>query len=324
MPASPPPTSASRFRQVAIWLPALAGLTLVWGLSIPATKLGLTDTPPLTFTAARYVCAAPLFALLLLRRRLPRPRDLVALAGLGALGIAFGQSAQTLGVRGSSATVATVLSAMIPMFVVIGAALREGQAVRPRHIAGLVIAFTGVALVSWQDAPGGRNTLAGNALIMASALGIAAYYVYAMALTRRYGAIVVAGWSCIAGAVLLLPIAAWDWGQMTAAPSLRTVAVILYLAALVTVAGLWLFMRALQAVPARIAAGSQYLQPIVGVAASAALFGDPLGPRFVAGAALVIAGIALTAWPQRSGRNKSGRKWTQRTQRGTENMEKDQ
>ena len=48
-------------------LGALVLLALIWGGSIPATKLGLADLPPLTLTALRYLFAAPLFAFILRR-----------------------------------------------------------------------------------------------------------------------------------------------------------------------------------------------------------------------------------------------------------------
>ena len=54
--------------------------------------------------------------------------------------------------------------------------------------------------------------------------------------------------------------------------------------------------HALRALPVRVASASQYLQPLIGVAASSAWFGDPLGAWFVGGMALVLGGIALTAY----------------------------
>jgi O-acetylserine/cysteine efflux transporter len=42
------------------------------------------------------------------------------------------------------------------------------------------------------------------------------------------------------------------------------------------------------------AASVQYLQPVIGVMASAVIFGDRLGVLFAAGVALVLCGLALT------------------------------
>ena len=76
--------------------------------------------------------------------------------------------------------------------------------------------------------------------------------------------------------------------------------VVLYLGLLTTVAGMWLWLTGMRRLPARVAASTQYLQPIVGVAASAALFGDRIGAVFGLGSALVLCGIALASLPARS------------------------
>lgn len=65
------------------------------------------------------------------------------------------------------------------------------------------------------------------------------------------------------------------------------------LLALVTVLGIWIWRHALHALPARIAASAQYVQPLICVLASAAIFGTPLGGGFALGSALVLGGIAL-------------------------------
>ncbi|SFD38048.1 EamA-like transporter family protein [Bosea sp. CRIB-10] len=67
-----------------------------------------------------------------------------------------------------------------------------------------------------------------------------------------------------------------------------------YLGVLVTVAGLFLWLHLLRTLPARIAASIQYLQPVIGVVAAALMFGDALGPLFIAGVVLVLAGLTLT------------------------------
>jgi O-acetylserine/cysteine efflux transporter len=39
---------------------AMLLLAIIWGLSIPVTKLGLLTLPPLTLTALRFLVAVPL------------------------------------------------------------------------------------------------------------------------------------------------------------------------------------------------------------------------------------------------------------------------
>jgi drug/metabolite transporter (DMT)-like permease len=284
----------------------LAALVVVWGLSIPLTKLALAETGPLTLTALRYVVAVLCFAGVLAAHRVPPAGALWRMAALGALGIGIGQVTQALGVQRANASVATVLSALIPLLVVVFAVVRLRQPVRPAHVAGLLLAIVGVALVAGGGpaSPGGGG-FAGEALMLVSAVAVALSYVMMAELTAAHGAAVVSAWSSLAGLVLLLPAAGFELAADPRWPGLTGLAVVLYLGVLVSAVGLWLWLWLLRVVPARIAAGAQYGQPLVGVGASALLFGDVLGLGFVAGTALVLAGVALTGLPLR-GRGAAG------------------
>ena len=87
----------------------------------------------------------------------------------------------------------------------------------------------------------------------------------------------------------------WELTRRPMHPSLTGVGAVLYLGVLTTALGVLVWFHALRALPVRVASASQYLQPLIGVAASAAWFGDPLGRGFLGGTALVLGGIALTA-----------------------------
>jgi drug/metabolite transporter (DMT)-like permease len=288
----------SRTRAVA----ALLALVVIWGASVPLTKLALRDLPPLTLTALRYLIAAPAFMVLLRGWPFPPRRALAAMGGLGLLGIPGGQVAQALGVARTSASVATVISATIPIFVVVLAVVRLRQSIRTRQALGLVLALAGVGLVA-TGGPGGQATAlrtqaaVGNALMLVSALSIALYYVLSTELVGRYSAGPIAAWTSLFGAGAMVPLAAWELRYATARVTVQGVGVVLYLALLVTVAGMWIWLHALHELPARVPAALQYLQPLVGVALSAALFGDPLGASFWFGTSAVLLGIAASTLP---------------------------
>ena len=280
-------------------LVGLVVLCLIWGLSIPLMKLGVRLFDPLQLAAWRYAAAAPGFAILLIGRALPSRRDLLRMAGLGVVGIDCGQVTQVLGVQRASAAVATIMFATIPIFVVILAAWRLRQPLRMPHAIGLALALGGIALIATQGGPVSTATTlvtpAGAALIMASAISIALYYVLCAELSRRYAVTTVAAWSSLFGVVPLLPAAAIGFPGALLSPGLLGLGILLYLGLLVTVAGMWIWLNLLRALPVRIAAASQYLQPLLGVAASAWLFNDPIGPSFSTGTVLVFIGIALTS-----------------------------
>lgn len=277
---------------------AMLLLAVIWGLSIPVTKLGLLTMPPLTLTAFRFAIAVPLLFLFAMgRQRLPL-RAFPRIAALGILGIGIGQVAQTLGVVGTSASVGTIITATIPLFVVIFAALRLKQAVSVWQALGLLAAFGGIGLVAFgndgEAAAASATTMVGVSLMLVSALAVAFYYVWSVELTNAYGIPTVAAWSTFFGFVVLLPWVGWEMWRVPFHVTAGAVAAALFLGIMVTVAGLFLWLYLLRRVPARTAASVQFLQPIFGIAASSAMFGDRLGFFFAAGVMLVLAGLALS------------------------------
>jgi drug/metabolite transporter (DMT)-like permease len=272
-------------------------LALIWGLSIPLTKVGLETIPPLTLTALRFLVAVPSL-LILAGSRLRVPwRAVPSIIALGVMGITLGNVAQSFGVQGTSASVGTIISATIPIFIVIFAALRLAQPVAGRQWIGLLAAFGGIALVAVGSGSGvddlSRTTAAGVAWMLVSAVAIAFYYIWSAELTGRYGTLPVAAWNALAGLVAILPLAGWEMAHTPVQITPQALWVVVYLGVMVTVAGLLLWLYLLRAVPARVATSVQYLQPVFGIAAASALFGDRLGPMFAAGVVLILGGLAL-------------------------------
>jgi drug/metabolite transporter (DMT)-like permease len=283
---------------------AMLLLAVVWGLSIPATKLGLLTLPPLTLTALRFLVAVPLLMILALGRLRVPWRALPSIAALGVLGISLGQVAQAFGVEGTSASAGTIISATIPVFVVIFAALRLKQPVTGRQQLGLLAAFAGIALVALGSGSGATDasntTLIGAIWMLLSALAIAFYYVWSAQLTEEFGTTAVAAWSTLFGFIALLPFAGWEMSHTPIQITAQAIWVAVYLGAAVTVAGLFLWLHLLRTVPARVAASVQYLQPVFGIAAASALFGDRLGPLFAGGVVLILGGLALAVANRRA------------------------
>lgn len=280
----------------ATGLVAIAVLAAIWGLSIPFTKLGLETLPPMTLTALRFATALPPLFLLSLRKGLPM-QALPRVALLGVIGISVGQVAQTLGIEGTSASVGAILSATIPLFVVIFATLRLRQRVTVRQMVGLLVAFAGIAIVA--SSSGGdtesaaQTSIAGVSWMLVSSVAIAFYYVWSVEVTRDYGTPAVAAWSTAFGLLALLPWTVWETSRVPVVLTLQGMAVAAYLGVFVTAAGLYLWLFLLRTVPAVVATSVQYLHPIIGIMVGAAMFGDRLGLLFAIGVALILGGLAL-------------------------------
>ncbi|WP_331284157.1 DMT family transporter [Agrobacterium sp. SOY23] len=275
-------------------LSAMLLLALMWGLSIPVTKLGLVTMPPLTLTAFRFAVAVPiLLALAVGKAGLPW-KAVPAVAMLGIIGIGVGQVAQTYGVTGTSASVGTILSATIPLFIVLFAAIRLRQSVSPRQLAGVGAAFAGIIVVANAGgSAGSTTTFYGPAFMLLSALAVAFYYVWSVELTARYGTVVVVVWSTTFGFLALLPFAGFEAYNTPFEITATALGAAIYLGVVVTVAGLFLWLDILKRVPAPVAASVQYLQPVFGIIASSLIFGDSMGTLFAVGVVLILGGLAL-------------------------------
>ncbi|WP_346907731.1 DMT family transporter [uncultured Roseibium sp.] len=281
-------------------------LAVFWGLSIPITKLGLESMPPISFTALRFTFAVPfLFLFAIGRHRIPLAA-LPHVVALGVVGIGIGNLSQSFGVAGASASVSTIVSATIPVFIVILAALRLGQSVSRVQQFGLATAFAGVALVALGQGNGtgelAQTTLAGVALVLMSAVAIAFYYVWSVELSARHGTVTVVIWSTLAGFFALLPFTAWEVATTSFRVTHVAFASALYLGLFVSAVCLFLWLWLLRTVPARVAASVQFLQPVFGIGASAAMFGDRMGSLFAAGVVLVLLGVGLSISTRRGHR----------------------
>jgi drug/metabolite transporter (DMT)-like permease len=99
-------------------------------------------------TALRFGVAMPFLLFSGIGRHSIPLRVLPKFVALGFLGVGVGQVSQIFGIVGAYASVSTIISAMLPIFLVIFAAIRLGQSVSLRQKLGLAGACGGIALVA--------------------------------------------------------------------------------------------------------------------------------------------------------------------------------
>lgn len=280
---------------------ALVGLTalnLVWGGSLPATKVALESFTPLVLTALRLVVAALLFVGLVGIRPIIRMgwRQAAVAAGLGVVGFTGTQALQAVGTAGIDAASATVLAVTAPLWIVMLAAVVLREPLTVASTVGLAVALAGVVLVSGLagDWPPSGSTLS-SLIVLASGVALALYTVLGKVALRRVEPLVFIETGCIGGAIASIPLAVWQATTQPQAPTALGWLMVAYLAVVVTFAGFIVWFWGVRAVPAGQAGALMFLQPVSGLALSAAILGDRLSPTFLIGAVLVLAGTYLAA-----------------------------
>ncbi len=271
--------------------PALAALTaagLLWGTTVPLSKVALEWLPPGWLTFARFAMAAAML-LVAVRTRL-RAACTPAVIASGAIGYGGSVILQNAGITRTSVSAAALIVGTAPVLVAIIAALWHHSVARPVAWAGFAVSLAGAALVA--GGGGGGATAGGDGLIMASLLLSAGFTVAQTRLLRGQDPVAVTAVQFLAAALAALPVALAT-ERMPAVPSGSALLATAGLAVGGTLLPFTLFAYGQARVTAEIAGSFLNLEPLVGALAGAVFFGDPAGLRQAAGGAAILGGIAL-------------------------------
>ncbi len=275
---------------------ALAALTtagLLWGTTVPLTKLAVGWLGPGWLTVVRFSVAALLLAGP--ARRHLRTALTPTVLGWGAAGYGLVIVLQNAGVARTSVSHAALLVGTTPVLVaLIALGLGRGRA-RALSWVGFAVALAGVGLVALDG--GGGATRTGDALVLLSLVLCAAYVVAQPRVLAGRDPVAVTAAQLAAGAAVALPIAGWFDGAPLAPPGPVALLVLAGLIVGGTLAPFTLFAYGQVRVAPEVAGAFLNLEPLVGAVAGAVAFGDPLGVPQVLGGGAILGGIALSAAP---------------------------
>ena len=282
---------------------ALTAAGLLWGTTVPLSKLALGWLPPGWLTFVRFGLAAAVL-LTAARRRLRGACTLPVLAS-GAAGYGGSVVIQNAGITRTSVSHAALLVGAAPVLVAIVAALWHRTVARPVAWAGFAVSLAGVGLVT--GGSGGGATAAGDGLVLSSVLLSATFTVAQTRVLRGRDPIAVTAVQFLGAALAALPFSVATEGMPTAPAGAVTVLATAGLAAAGTLLPFTLFAYAQSRVSAEVAGAFLNLEPLVGAAAGVAVFGDPAGLRQLTGGAAILAGIALSSLPLLGGGRRPAR-----------------
>lgn len=272
---------------------ALAGAGLLWGLTVPLSKLALVWLGPAWLTVARFALSAPLLAFVGRRslREALAPRVVIA----GAVGFGGVIMLQNAGIQRTSVSHAAVILGTVPVLVALMAAALGHSRARPRAWGGSGLALGGIALVA--GVGGGGTISTGDLLVLASAVLSAAFIAVQPRLLEKREPAAVTAVQFAAGALVALPIAIVTGGAPAAPTSAGAVVAFAALTLVGTLLPFWLFAFGQAKVSADVAGAFVNLEPLVGAAIGWLAFGNTAAPQQLVGVVAVIAGIALGTIP---------------------------
>lgn len=284
-------------------LVTLVLLTLVWGWNWPVMKVSVADFPPLTFRTLSLWLSLPVYALVLLKLRLPWtiarahwPR--VALLALCNVALWNGLMIVAIPLLASGR--AAILGYTMPIFTALLGALCFGDRLAPRAWAGVAAAAAGVVLLLAHE----FTRLAGSALGVGLMLLAALAWALGTQLLRRsqlpVPLLTLTLWMTLLSAplltlcALLLEGARWHWPGPVASAGIVYNAVL----ALAFAQTAWFYL--VRTLPPVASTLSVMMIPVIGTFGGAWWLGEPLRWQDWSAMALMALAIASVLWPARS------------------------
>ena len=281
-----------------------------WAGTYAAGKIALSELNPIELNALRFTIAALVLLPALARgwRRIPRDRNtLLTLAALTLLGFVLNKGFEYYGLALSTASDVALLIATESLFT----ALLSWTALRERAtLAGmgaLLVGLAGVYLIIERGALPtlgvGNARILGDILVIFSLLLESGYTILGKRTLTQLPPLLFTAATLTGSLLVWLPAGAIEvarvgWPHLTLSGWLAT----LYMALVATVAGYWLWFRALSVVDASAAAPTLFIQPLLGAALGVWLLRDRVTWATWAGGAFILASLLLVMRHERQAR----------------------
>jgi drug/metabolite transporter (DMT)-like permease len=269
-------------------------LAAIWGSSFLLIKLGLEGFTPIQVVEGRIVVAALVLLALLLTRGVRLPAgvwpSLVLMAVVANI-IPF--LLITWGEEHISSSLAAILNSTTPLFTALLAnVFLHTEKLTPLRAIGILVGFAGVGVIV---GGGEQGSLGGQlAVILASAsYGVGFVYARRHLVGRAGTPLRLSAGQLSVAAIIFLPVAAVDAGVTPPDFGAKATLSVLALGAVGTGLAYLLYYRLIEDVGATSASFVTYLIPIFGAVLGWAILDERIGWNVVAGAALVLGGIAL-------------------------------
>jgi len=289
-------TGTARMRTASL---VLLLANVVYATAPVATRVALDAVPPAMLAFARLALAGLVLLPVVRRERVPTGQGWRTF-WMGVIGFSAAFVLTNWGIARSSATNAALLIIVEPVtLLALGPALL-GERLTRREVAGAAVALLGATVVVADGIPGLTLSLLprwrGDVLLALSGVAYAAYSLIGRPILTPGNATALTARSVVWGAVGMAPLVALEWaGGARPTASAPGIAGALYLAIVITAWGYVAWNWALARVAASRAAAFLTLQPAVGALLGSAFLGEPVSVFTVVGAALVVAGLWMSA-----------------------------
>lgn len=279
-----------------------ASFVVLWATGFIGARYAMPWAEPFTFLAARFVIAALLLAGLMLvlgSKRATRAEALHAtVAGILMHGVYLGAVFWAIH-RGMPAGLSALIVGLQPLITAVLAGKFLGEAILPRHWAGLAVGLIGVVIVLWPKlgALGGGVTPETLVASLVSVLGMSAGTIWQKRYASGGDLVAATMWQYIGGGALMI-LASLAFETRTVIINGELIFAMAWLVLVLSIGAIFLLMVMIRDGEMSKVASLFYLVPAVTAVIAWALFGEQLSLVQIVGMAIATLGVGLaTARP---------------------------
>ncbi|SHO46331.1 DMT family transporter [Desulfopila aestuarii] len=272
---------------------------LLWSSSFIALKIAFRDFDPMVVIFGRMLVASLCF--LLVGKRIARSLDYRPGDYKPILFMAFCEPClyfifEAKAIENTSASQAGLLTAMLPILVMIAAALLLKEVNTKKSWIGAILAVVGVCWLTAESTPttDAPNPVLGNFYEFLAMVCATGYTISLKQLTSRYSPFLLTAVQALIGSIFFFPLMFLPGTTLpTHFPLVGSLAV-LYLGAVITLGAYGLYNFSLKHVPASRAAIFVNLIPVFSVALGWLVLGETLSATQCVAAVVVMSGVYLS------------------------------
>ncbi|MER8909481.1 EamA family transporter [Mesorhizobium sp. M0854] len=279
-----------------------ASFVVLWATGFIGARYAMPWAEPFTFLAARFVLAAILLVALMAAlgsSRATRDEALHATgAGILMHGVYLGGVFWAIH-RGMPAGLSALIVGLQPLITAVLAGRLLGEAILPRHWAGLGLGLIGVVIVLWPKlgALGGGVTAETVGASLVSVLGMSAGTIWQKRFASGGDLVAATFWQYVGGASVMA-LASLAFETRTVIVNGELIFAMAWLVLVLSIGAIFLLMVMIRDGEMSKVASLFYLVPAVTAVIAWALFGEHLSPLQIAGMAIATLGVGLaTAQP---------------------------
>lgn len=283
---------------------ALITACFFWAASFIASKAALKVVPPLTVVTLRMMISSLCFIIWLVVRWKPLPLGGAAQLGrlflLSLFGTGLHYGIQTIGIRYTTASNASLYAVTGPITITLIAAVFLGERITFKKALGIGMAMLGVLTVMGIDTLKAfelKGNLLGDLLVFASIFMWGIFTVLSKDMSRRMKAVDLTAIVTFMGTLYMIPVGWWESSRASFSLSAMTPeswGAVTFLGVACSFAAVLLYVFALERTESQKAGVYMYTIPPMSYVIAALYLGESIGLNLLLGSVIVMTGVYMT------------------------------